>query len=226
MGACMSSGSGPKPPSPLDLTLARKLREYCDRNPGVHAVKSLQTFAMKFPAMLRAFEDIRVVFERVDADKNGTIEYPEFLAACAELEVKDVDDDILRDIYAEADVDGRGSVDFRSFLVSLACIYLMTDPPSDEESSEARRLVHVALDKVLEAWLFFDRKNAGVLRKSEVTEALVSFEADSKGHEGVSATLIRARFEEMDWDRSQQVSFQEFLHAVEGWVGLGEDEDE
>ena len=60
----------------------------------------------------------------------------------------------------------------------------MTDPPSDEESSEARRLVHVALDKVLEAWLFFDRKNAGFLRKSEVTEALVSFEADSKGHEG------------------------------------------
>ena len=50
------------------------------------------------------------MFERVDAD-NGTIEYPEFLAACAELEVKDVDDDILRDIYAEADVDGRGSVD-------------------------------------------------------------------------------------------------------------------
>ena len=58
------------------------------------------------------------------------------------------------------------------------------------------------------------------------TDCIVNDESRRYHTKVLSSGVIRARFEEMDWDRSQQVSFQEFLHAVEGWVGLGEDEDE
>ena len=31
---------------------------------------------------------------------------------------------------------------------------------------------------------------------------------------------------EMDWDQSGRVTFKEFLFAVEGWVGLEDEEEE
>ena len=86
MGGCLSSGSSARARdmSALDLALASRLQTYIATHPEVHASKSLTKVALSFNAMLKSFEAIRVVFTRVDADSNGTIEYEEFLApSCA-----------------------------------------------------------------------------------------------------------------------------------------------
>ena len=42
---------------------------------------------------------------------------------------------------------------------------------------------------------------------------------NAKGGAGGNALMLK-RFEEMDWDRSGQISFMEFLFALEDWVGM------
>ena len=41
----------------------------------------------------------------------------------------------------------------------------------------------------------------------------------------MDSNLLAARFEEINWGRHDVVTFQEFLYAVEGWVGLEEEEE-
>jgi Ca2+-binding EF-hand superfamily protein len=188
--------------------------------------------------MLRAFEDIRVVFDRVDADKNGAIDESELKLLLAELDTADLDDATIADIFAQADANGDGSIDYREFVALAAVLYLMSDrdpgaPPESE--TEARRLVHVALDRVLEAWLYFDRDRRGFISRAEVKDGLRVYKGEArdqatggkkkKAHVGVDSNLLAARFEEINWGRHDVVTFQEFLYAVEGWVGL-EDEEE
>ena len=143
---------------------------------------------MKFPAMLRRSRTSAWCSSASTRTRTARSSVPEFLAACAELEVKDVDDDILRDIYAEADVDGRGSV-ISAILPRLARGALPHDRPTlgrgelRGAKAGARRPRQGARGLAL-----LRQEKRRVPAQAEVTEALVSFEADSKGHEGVSAT--------------------------------------
>jgi len=238
MGGCLSSSPATVPTSALDATLALRLKSYVASHPDVHASKSLHTFALSFPKMLRAFEDIRVVFDRVDADKNGAIDESELKLLLAELDTADLDDATIADIFAQADANGDGSIDYREFVALAAVLYLMSDrdpgaPPESE--TEARRLVHVALDRVLEAWLYFDRDRRGFISRAEVKDGLRVYRGEArdqatggkkkKAHVGVDSNLLAARFEEINWGRHDVVTFQEFLYAVEGWVGLEEEEE-
>lgn len=238
MGGCVSSGSSARAPdmSALDLALASRLQTYIATHPQVHASKSLTKVALSFTAMLRSFEAIRVVFTRVDADGNGTIEYDEFLAACAELRVEGA---LLQDVYETADVNHDGHVDFREFVMALTLAFLVAaaqraergeeviERPNAQQETEAEFLAHRCLDQVLEAWLLFDDKGQGFITKKNVTSALATFEDGARGDHaaGASARLIRARFGEMHFGETETISFQEFLYAVEGWCGL-DDEDE
>jgi Ca2+-binding EF-hand superfamily protein len=242
MGGCVSSGSSARAPdmSALDLALTSRLQTYIATHPEVHASKSLTKVALSFTAMLKSFEAIRVVFTRVDADGNGTIEYDEFLAACAELRVEgEKSADLLRDVYETADVNHDGHVDFREFVMALTLAFLVAaaqraergeeviERPNAKKETEAEFLAHRCLDKVLEAWLLFDDAGQGFITKKNVTSALATFEDGARGDHaaGASARLIRARFGEMHFGETETISFQEFLYAVEGWCGL-DDEDE
>ena len=242
MGGCHSGSSSARARdmSALDLALVSRLRTYIATHPEVTASKSLTKVALSFNAMLKSFEAIRVVFTRVDADTNGTIEYEEFLAACRELRVEgEKSAPLLREVYETADVNRDGHVDFREFVMALTLAFLIAAAeraesgeeviarPSESEETEAEFLTHRCLDKVLEAWLLFDDTGEGFIRKTNVTAALATFEdgARSDHTAGASSKLISARFGEMNWDESDTISFHEFLYAVEGWCGL-EDEEE
>ena len=91
--------------------------------------------------------------------------------------------------------------------------------------TEAERLTHTALDKVLEAWLIFDPKGSGFIQKKNVHAALASFSSETeKGKVGASSKLINSRFGEMNFGSNNAISFQEFLYAIEGWCGMGDEE--
>jgi Ca2+-binding EF-hand superfamily protein len=212
-------------------------------HPEVTAAKSLTKVALNFGSMLRSFEAIRVVFERVDADKNGAIEYDEFLTACGELRIQMSEEEnqvLLRDVYSVADVNKDGRVDFREFVMALTIVFLVaaaeraeksfaatTKTPSEPKETEAEMLTHDALDKVLAAWLLFDESGEGFIHKSEVQKGLASYADGAHADHAAGATskLISARFSEMNWDKTDTISFQEFLYAVEGWCGLEEEEE-
>ena len=100
--------------------------------------------------------------------------------------------------------------------------------PNAKKETEAEFLTHRCLDQVLEAWLLFDDTGEGFITKKNVTSALATFEDGARGDHaaGASARLIRARFGEMHFGKTETISFQEFLYAVEGWCGLDEKDEE
>ena len=79
-------------------------------------------------------------------------------------------------------------------------------------------------DIVIDAFLYFDKNNSGYLDKDEVMEGF-SEGATPSAKKGVQITGFSGkRFEELDWDKNGQVSFREFLFALEKWLGM-EDAD-
>ena len=159
---------------------------------------------------------MRKMFQQIDTDNNGTIDKAEFTAACTKMQV--TDSHVVDMIYSETDMNHDQQVDFKEFILMIACLYLTADIKTDEGNTIAN-----ALNKVLEAFMFFDSDNDGFIEKSEVTKVLN--ESTPVGGNG-SDVLTSARFEEMDWDHNARVSFKEFLFAVESWVGLDEEDED
>ena len=97
-----------------------------------------------------------------------------------------------------------------------ALVYLL------EENNKGSTLQAFAdiYDLVIDAFLYFDKNNSGYLDKEEVMEGFSEGATPSakvnKGLVGFSAR----RFEELDWDKNGQVSFREFLFALEKWLGM------
>ena len=86
-------------------------------------------------------------------------------------------------------------------------------------------LVHNAVQKVLEAFLFFDANGDGYIRKDEVLKKLEAHEGAHAKQKTEHGGLTAARFRELDWDKSGRVDFKQFLFAVEGWCGMDDDLD-
>mmetsp|Transcript_32384 Transcript_32384/g.79927 ORF Transcript_32384/g.79927 Transcript_32384/m.79927 type:complete len:253 (-) Transcript_32384:329-1087(-) len=217
-----------KPVSALDSLLAAKVKAYIALH-HVQASKSLNQIVLKFPSILKAFEEIRGIFKQLDTNGNGTIERDEFTAACGKM-AAGVSADVIEKIYTEADMDQNGHVNYKEFIIMMAVLFLMTDEaageavqlgqlPGEAEDGQSATLVHTAIQKVLEAFLFFDNDADGYILKDEVHKVI------SEG-DGGKKMLSAERFEEMDWDNSGRVTFKEFLFAVEGWVGLEEEPQE
>lgn len=77
-----------------------------------------------------------------------------------------------------------------------------------------------------EAFLFFDASQDGFMDREEVMKALSDTGSPMKGKNtnwNIN-NIFAKRFAELDWDNNGQISFKEFLYAVEGWV-LDEGED-
>ena len=69
-------------------------------------------------------------------------------------------------IYTEADMNHDQQVDFKEYILMITCLYLMTDIKSSDESHS----IATAINKVLEAFMFFDSDGDGYIEKSEVTK--------------------------------------------------------
>jgi calcium-binding protein CML len=90
-----------------------------------------------------------------------------------------------------------------------------------------------AFNLVMDAYLTFDQDGKGYITKEDMRSFIVRLGSQSpsksqqKGRQEGPATafLSEERMNEMDWDKSGQISYSEFVYSFLGWVGF-EDEDE
>eukprot|EP00899_Mesostigma_viride_P013916 jgi/Mesvir1/22525/Mv18547-RA.1 len=179
--------------------------------------KSFNSIVLSFPRIERTFNDCRIEFKEFDADSSGTIEYNELRECFRRLGVQFNEND-LKEIFQEADIDHSHAISFKEFIVCLALVYL-TRPHATEERKEIVQL-EKTIETIVDAFLHFDRDCDGYVTRDEVT---VVFSEASPG--ASSGVLSEKRFDEMDHDGMGRISFKEFLFAFATWVGVEDEED-
>ena len=88
--------------------------------------------------MEAGFEKLREAFTLVDEDKNGSIEYAEFDAAIRfNMGMGSLPAEMKKQIWDEVNVDKNDVIDFKEFIMVVACLYLMGffDPNSRPSSN-------------------------------------------------------------------------------------------
>jgi len=180
----------------------------------VGKLKNLNTILMKFSKVEQGFEECRDVFKQFDKDGNNGIDFGEMKEALTNMGVKFTEEQV-KEVFDTADFDHNKTISFTEFIVALVMLHL-TCP--DVHVGDDHTKFTAAVEVVIDAFLFFDKNQDGCLEQEEVMEVLAASE------KGGGAGELKERFAEMDWDSNGTISFVEFLHAFESWVGL-EDAD-
>ena len=179
-------------------------------------IKHINTLLLKFPRMIEKIEKLKVYFDEADRSNTGSISPEEFLQCCDETIRVKLSKDTRSKLFEMSDFNHDKSIDFQEFVVVCALVYLLEE---NHKGSTIEAFADI-YDMVIDAFLYFDKNNSGYLDKEEVMEGFSEGATPSakvnKGLVGFSAR----RFEELDWDKNGQVSFREFLFALEKWLGM------
>jgi hypothetical protein len=138
----------------------------------------------------------------------------------------------LNELFAAVDIDPRhaDALTFEEFVVLMAIIALLRVKEVREPSGAG---VHVAEDDladfeaaadiVLDCFISFDADSDGLVSREEIAHVLAghstptSMRRHSDDRDQMHDVVLR-RFEEMDVDDSGNVSFPEFLLAIQQWA--------
>jgi calcium-binding protein CML len=217
----------------LDDKLAEVIKNKAQRQES--KASSFNKLLLRFSSLNKGFLKCREVFHSLDADGNNVVDLEELRLGCAKLGF-DVSDDLVIKIFDASDLDGNRVVDFREFIVVLAILYMFSTENGSDPPPGLDKAIVKTFSLAEEAFCYFDSSRDGYMDRSEVLSALKETGVPGKRGQGQkrSSTMsesssnnstIAKRFEEMDWDNNGQISFKEFLYAVQGWV-LDEDDDE
>merc|ERR1711970_928738 len=99
-------------------------------------------------------QEFKEAFQMIDADRNGIITVGDLKATYASLGVRDLDQDMLDNMFAEA----GAPINFTIFLNMLAYKLHGTDPE----------------DVIVKAFKLFDKENKGVVPAKQLSEVLKS----------------------------------------------------
>merc|ERR1712110_383594 len=117
-------------------------------------------------------QEFKEAFQMIDADRNGIITFGDLKATYASLGVRDLDQDMLDNMCAEA----GAPINFTIFLNMLADKLHGTDPE----------------DVIVKAFKLFDKDNKGVVSAEVMTEVLKS-QADRFNDEEIKNFLDLAK---------------------------------
>ncbi len=193
----------------------------CLQSKGVErksGIRHINTLLLKFPKIEKKLTEVRTAFVAADKDKRGRVTPEEFSTFCREEGVE-LDPALQLHIFDESDMNQDRTLDFQQFVVVCAWIYLLQGemPPSMKAFAEL-------YDMVIDAFMYFDKNNSGYLDRTEVMNGFDEGMTPQIRSAAGSSGFARQRFEELDWDHNGQVSFPEFLYAIEKWTATGEDE--
>ena len=131
--------------SDVELRIIQGLRQWGEKDllspkPTLNKQQSttFNTILLKFPVVETGFEKLRELFTLVDEDKNGSIEYAEFDAAIRfNMGMGSLPAEMKKQIWDEVNVDKNDVIDFKEFIMVVACLYLMGffDPNSRPSSN-------------------------------------------------------------------------------------------
>ncbi|KAL3141496.1 hypothetical protein ABBQ32_005058 [Trebouxia sp. C0010 RCD-2024] len=206
----------------LDEKLAELLKKRAARSQVKAA--SFNKLLLRFGDLNKGFAKCKTVYHSLDIDGNEVIDLQELAEGCNKLGFN-IGSDVIDRVFQATDLDGNKVIDFREFIVVLALLYMI----STEENNNTTQLdpdIIRSFNIAQETFCFFDSSGDGYMDRTEVTGVLLEGNKGGRELEGVAMkNTIARRFEELDWDNNGQISFKEFLYAVQGWV-LDEDEYE
>ncbi|CAN4120803.1 unnamed protein product [Withania somnifera] len=220
VGSLLCFWNAPKKHRRLDAKLERKLMELKRSSSGQSKFRSINSIILKFPQFKEGLKEIKGVFEQFDS--NGTIDREELKKCIKKLQFH-VKEEEIDDLFDSCDVDEKEGIQFNEFIVLLCLLYLLTGSSSSigNTSTIGSPELEETFNTLVEAFLFLDKGGDGKLHKEDVIKAL----NDECPCEKSPSHVTRTRFKEMDWDRSGNVSFRQFLFAFLDWVGVDPDDE-
>ncbi|XP_059307095.1 probable calcium-binding protein CML22 isoform X2 [Lycium ferocissimum] len=221
VGSLLCFWNAPKKYRRLDAKLETKMIELKKSSSGQSNFRSINSIILKFPQLKEGLKEIKGVFEQFDS--NGTIDREELKKCVKKLQFH-VKEEEIDDLFHSCDVDEKEGIQFNEFIVLLCLIYILMDsspPSSDNTSKIGSPELEATFNTIVEAFLFLDKSGDGKLHKKDVVKALNEASPCEKSPSHVTQT----RFKEMDWDRSGDVSFRQFLFAFLDWVGIDTDDE-
>lgn len=201
------------------------LRALKDARATGTSMKGLNSILMKFPKVEEGMLSVRCVFFDREQPATNAIKTADFQEACAAVGLECPDDMLHSILEQNCTVDETDLLTLKEFIATLAVVYLLLgkETPAEENKTE---FMH-AIDTVVDAFNYFDEQGCGLVHKENVLSVFnqrsSAAHAPSHSPKHQVPRISQARFEEMDWDEDEQISFTEFLFAFESWVGVDEE---
>lgn len=197
---------------------------------------NLARILLRFSSMRSVLTDITKEFDSIDIDKSGSIDRDELLQAMHKLHIRISDEDVVA-LFSLADFYHQSKLTLKQFLVCLALVHLLGGMPANETEErsfcgpepsdaspgvvqthrEVATRLKSAIDLIVAAYLIFDKECKGYINQATVTKEL--------GDEDGGGSIGPERWNELDWDSSGNISFEEFVYAFEKWVDLDPGDD-
>lgn len=210
-------GSKERPLNAIDSKLVKAVVD-AKRRAGRTKVTSFDQIMLQMPILKKGFVKCREYFATMDTDHTGRIGYTQFREQCSKIGL-DPNHPMLKEVFETADLDGSHTIEKPELSIIFTIMYLV----DSSDNTYIHPNIVSALDLVEKAFIFFDCTADGFLERKEVFSALKEGRS-SKGRSNNSAA--RTLFDSLDWDKSGNVSFKEFLLGLERMVMEGEDDEE
>jgi len=166
---------------------------------------------------------------------------------CTEQEVQELFDQANVDGKAEKG-SGQQVLDKREFMLCLAIGHVIgiipqiasadsraavaepatvksVDPADkhlgDDVLEGSSREIHDVMQLIVETYLIFDPSGSGIIQKSDLPKTCDKL--GKKGEGGRNPLLSEDRWKEMDWDKNNCITFEEFVFSFHTWVMLEND---
>lgn len=207
----------------LDKKLMAGLKKYRANSKNAPMSQKIVKFdqcLMKMSKIKKAFSLLRDIFSKFDEDKNGTIEYRELKVALQFLGNERCTERDVEAVFHGADIWHTEALNQDAFILCLVMAYVLGDitlakmdsSPSSNTATgftDPEAELRDAFNVVIGAYMLFDPELSGSFLKTKMDEIMG---ADSS-----------RRWNEMDQNKNNEISFTEFVTTFEKWF---DDEEE
>lgn len=181
------------------------------------STKGMTRLTMKFPHIRYSFRACKRVFDEAQQEKISTAEVRPLLVKLG-ASVSILDDAEVDRIVKTANLDGDNGIDFREFLIAAAIGCFLHDKIDHTAQSEEFQKVRRGFMVAKEAFDFIDTDKSGEIDFDELKKAFSAMKSDDE--------TVKARFEELDFNKDKNIEFPEFVYGITVWVGMDEDGDD